>query len=94
MFTGIVEETGTVESLKKNGVSFSMSIKADKIMDDIKVGDSIAVNGICLTATSVQRDGFTVDVMPETVLIWKERFGLIQDSAVISYRDTLTAQVR
>ena len=67
MFTGIVEETGTVESLKKNGVSFSMSIKADKIMDDIKVGDSIAVNGICLTATSVQRDGFTVDVMPETV---------------------------
>ncbi len=67
MFTGIVEETGTVEGLRRNGVSFSMSIKAKKIMDDVKVGDSIAVNGICLTATDVHPDGFTVDVMPETV---------------------------
>ncbi|MCR5543837.1 MAG: riboflavin synthase [Eubacterium sp.] len=67
MFTGIIEETGTIKSIKKGSRSASLSISAKNIMDDVKVGDSIAVNGVCLTATSVSTSGFTADVMAETL---------------------------
>lgn len=67
MFTGIVEEIGTVEVVKKGAHSAAMRIGAKEILSDIKVGDSIAVNGICLTVTSFDGMGFWVDVMPETL---------------------------
>ena len=67
MFTGIIEETGTIKSIKKGSRSAILSISAKHIMDDVKVGDSIAVNGVCLTATSVSAAGFTADVMAETL---------------------------
>ena len=67
MFTGIVEEVGTIRSLQLRGNSGSISIVADKVLEGTKIGDSIAVNGICLTVTSLLSDGFTADVMAETV---------------------------
>ncbi len=66
MFTGIIEETGTIRRVQKGRVSGSLTISAGRIMEDIKTGDSIAVNGICLTVTSFSSAGFTVDVMHET----------------------------
>ena len=67
MFTGIVEEVGTIRSLQLRGNSGSISIVAKKVLKGTKIGDSIAVNGICLTVTSLLSDGFTADVMAETV---------------------------
>ncbi|PJZ00983.1 riboflavin synthase [Bacillus vallismortis] len=67
MFTGIIEETGTIESMKKAGHSMTLTIKCSKILEDVHLGDSIAVNGICLTVTDFTKNQFTVDVMPETV---------------------------
>ncbi|RKL67652.1 riboflavin synthase [Salipaludibacillus neizhouensis] len=67
MFTGIIEEKGRVESIRQSGESIVMSIEASKILADVKLGDSISVNGVCLTVTSFQATSFTVDIMPETV---------------------------
>ena len=67
MFTGIAEEVGTIRSLQMRGNSGSISIVANKVLDGTQIGDSIAVNGICLTVTSLLSDGFTADVMAETV---------------------------
>ena len=67
MSTGIVEEVGTIRFLQMRGNSGSISIVANKVLDGTQIGDSIAVNGICLTVTSLLSDGFTADVMAETV---------------------------
>ncbi|MCZ0754578.1 riboflavin synthase [Anoxybacillus sp. J5B_2022] len=67
MFTGIIEEVGTVEQMKQAGEAIVFTIGANKILTDVKLGDSIAVNGVCLTVTSFTSRTFTVDVMPETV---------------------------
>ncbi|RSD24964.1 riboflavin synthase [Mesobacillus subterraneus] len=67
MFTGIIEEIGTIANVQQNGVSFVLTIDAKKVLTDVKLGDSIAVNGVCLTVTSFTENRFTVDVMPETV---------------------------
>lgn len=67
MFTGIVEELGIIQSLNMQGTSGSIRIQAKKVLEHTKIGDSIAVNGICLTVTSMTGNGFTADVMAETV---------------------------
>ena len=67
MFTGIIEEIGIVKSIKKDNKSAEIYISANKIMDDIHLGDSIAVNGVCLTARNIMKDGFVADVMAETL---------------------------
>ncbi|MGF0064036.1 riboflavin synthase [Lachnospiraceae bacterium SGI.085] len=67
MFTGIVEETGTVARIQRTGQSVRIVITAEKILEDIKPGDSIAVNGICLTAAAISGKTFTADVMHETL---------------------------
>ena len=67
MFTGIIEEKGKVKSIKHGAKSAVLEIEATKIMDDVKLGDSIAVNGVCLTVTSLTGSGFTADVMAETI---------------------------
>ena len=74
MFTGIVEELGTVKKIKKGANSAVFTIRAEKILDDLRTGDSVAVNGICLTVTACLEDGFTADVMHETL----NRSALIQ----------------
>lgn len=67
MFTGIIEETGTVESIRRNGINSDLVIRADKVLEGTKIGDSIAVNGICLTVTKLGDRTFTADVMNETL---------------------------
>ena len=62
MFTGIIEEIGTVKALKP----VILELNANKVLTDVHLGDSIAVNGVCLTVTSYTENSFCVDVMPET----------------------------
>lgn len=67
MFTGIIEEVGTLTDIKREKEAIQMKILAPKIIEDINLGDSIAINGVCLTVTSFGDNWFTVDLMPETV---------------------------
>lgn len=66
MFTGIIEELGRIQRITFQGSSGKISIGAKKVLEGTRMGDSIAVNGICLTVVSIQPDGFTADVMAET----------------------------
>lgn len=67
MFTGIIEDIGTVQSLTKGRNSMELTVRSEKVLEDVHLGDSISVNGVCLTVTSFTKSMFTVDVMPETV---------------------------
>ena len=67
MFTGIVEEIGTILSVKKGVKSSALTISGDLIFEDMHIGDSIAVNGVCLTVTNKTKESFTADVMAETL---------------------------
>ncbi len=67
MFTGLIEETGTIRGIRLTGESGQIEIHARKVLEDAHVGDSICVNGICLTVTSLSADSFTADIMSETV---------------------------
>ena len=67
MFTGIIEETGKIQSLSLAGTSGVLRVRAKKVLEGTRIGDSIAVNGVCLTVTSLSPDAFTADVMAETV---------------------------
>ena len=66
MFTGLIEELGTMKKIIHKGNTLVLVIAAEKIMTDLHVGDSIAVNGVCLTVTKFTKDYFEADVMPET----------------------------
>lgn len=68
MFTGIIEEVGTVSNIRKGIKSAMLDIRAKKILENIKVGDSVATNGVCLTVTHINEYGYTADVMNETLL--------------------------
>jgi riboflavin synthase len=67
MFTGLVEEIGTVESVVKGAKSARITIKANKVLKEAKLGDSISTNGVCLTITDFKSNSFSVDVMAETM---------------------------
>lgn len=67
MFTGIIEELGVVKDIQKGTDDYRLIISAKRILDDVKLGDSIAVNGICLTVTTFSAQQFSADVMPETI---------------------------
>ncbi|MBR4425937.1 MAG: riboflavin synthase [Oscillospiraceae bacterium] len=67
MFTGIVEEVGRVRRVTAGGRAGELSIRCARVLEGTKLGDSIAVNGVCLTVTALLPDGFTADVMPETL---------------------------
>ncbi|WP_461630955.1 riboflavin synthase [Labilibaculum euxinus] len=75
MFTGLIEEIGNIKSIQGGGKSIRLTVSARKIMDDVKLGDSIATNGICLTVVSFNSTGFSADVMPETMS--RTNFGLL-----------------
>lgn len=67
MFTGIVEEIGKIKAIKKGKNSARLVINAKKVLEDVKLGDSIAVNGVCLTVTEFSNSEFGVDVMHESL---------------------------
>lgn len=67
MFTGIIEEVGRIKSIRKGSESAILKIEAHDIMNDVHIGDSIAVNGVCLTVVSYNSSEFEADVMHETL---------------------------
>ncbi len=67
MFTGIIEELGTVKTVKSGAKSATLQVQASIVVSDVKVGDSICVNGVCLTVVEFSRSGFTAEVMAETL---------------------------
>jgi riboflavin synthase len=67
MFTGIIEELGTLQRLERGSNSCQIAIQAAKVLEDVKLGDSIAINGVCLTVTSFDKEHFTADMMAETL---------------------------
>lgn len=67
MFTGIIEEVGTIRGIKKGARSCVLTIGGKKVLEGTRVGDSIALNGVCLTVTTMSGDSYTADVMSETM---------------------------
>jgi riboflavin synthase len=66
MFTGLIEEIGTMKHISRQGEAMVLTIEAARILDDVHIGDSISVNGVCLTVVSYDHSSVKMDVMPET----------------------------
>lgn len=66
MFTGIIEELGTVRDIRSHASSLRLTIACERVLSDVKIGDSIAVNGVCLTVNAFSANDFAADVIPET----------------------------
>ncbi len=92
MFTGIVEETGKIKSIQKTNYSAVLSISAKLVLEQTKVGDSIAVNGVCLTVTSLVPGGFTADVMAETLR--RSSLGLLVPGSPVNLERAMAADGR
>ncbi|MBD7911842.1 riboflavin synthase [Clostridium cibarium] len=92
MFTGIVEEIGEIESIKSGEKSSTLVIKANKVIQNTRVGDSICTNGVCLTVTSMGKDIFEADVMAETLR--RSTLGELKKSSKVNLERALTLQDR
>ena len=92
MFTGIVEEKGKVKSIKKGTKSAMLSIEGNKIFEDVHLGDSIAVNGVCLTVTSYSKNVFTADVMNETLK--RSSLGSLKNGSEVNLERAMAANGR
>ena len=92
MFTGIVEEMGQIRSIVRGASSAVLSIEANLILEDLKIGDSVAVNGVCLTATSIGAGGFTADVMHETLN--RSSLGALQKGCHVNLERAMLANGR
>ncbi|MEW5762663.1 MAG: riboflavin synthase [Bacillota bacterium] len=87
MFTGIVEALGTVRAVRVRPEGASLTVEAANIAPHIRVGDSIAVNGVCLTATAHTEHAFTADVMAETLA--KTNLGVLRPGARVNLERAL-----
>lgn len=67
MFTGLIEEIGKLQNIVRGAKSAQLTINASKVLKDVKIGDSICVNGVCLTVVCFSISSFSVDIMPETM---------------------------
>ena len=92
MFTGIVEEIGTVRRVSSGVHDGSIDVKARLVLEGTKIGDSIAVNGVCLTVTALREDGFTADVMPETLR--RSNLGALQSGDPVDLERAMAADGR
>ena len=92
MFTGIVEEIGVVKAIAKGTHSIKLSIKSKKVLENTQLGDSIAVNGVCLTVTFLASDYFIADVMPESMR--KTNMGLLKIGDKVNLERALTLSSR
>ena len=92
MFTGIIEEIGTVKSVISGRTSGVIVIKADTVLNGTKLGDSIAVNGVCLTVTNITGGAFSADVMPETLS--RSNLGLLQTGGAVNLERAMAADGR
>ena len=92
MFTGIIEELGVVKGLAVRGPSGQITIQAKKVLEGTRTGDSIAVNGICLTVVSMDQDSFTADVMAETFR--RSSLGDCQPGSLVNLERAMAADGR
>jgi len=92
MFTGIVEELGRVSALVLEPGSARLSVHADTVLGGVTHGASIAVNGVCLTVVQNDTDGFTVDVMPETLR--RSSLGALQVGSAVNLERAVSATGR
>jgi riboflavin synthase len=92
MFTGIVEERGEVVALVTQTDSAVLRVRGPLVTSDAQPGDSIAVNGCCLTVVAVERDVFTADVMKET--LDKTSLGLLEPGSSVNLERSVTPQTR
>ena len=67
MFTGIVEEVGRIRRMNRRGMAMELEIACRRVLEGVRTGDSIAVNGVCLTVTRFGGESFSADVMPESI---------------------------
>lgn len=88
MFTGIIEEIGKVENIIKNTHSFKLIVKCKKVIQNVSVGDSIAVNGACLTVTEFGENSFSADVTSETMR--RTAFSLLQIGTEVNLERALS----
>ncbi len=92
MFTGIIEEIGEIAAVKRGAKSCELSVKGDVIFSDLKIGDSVAVNGVCLTASAIEVNIFTADVMPETM--HRSGLGALQKGSKVNLERAMSANGR
>ena len=92
MFTGIIEEIGTIRGISRGSSSFVLDIGCREVLKGSKEGDSIAVNGVCLTVTSLTGNGFTADVMPETV--HRSNISLMRQGSCVNLERAMAADGR
>ncbi len=92
MFTGIIEEVGTVAALDPAAHGMRLTIQGKTILEDIHKGDSIAVNGICLTVTDFAANSFTADVMAETLA--RTSFARLRQGSSVNLERAMSAQGR
>jgi riboflavin synthase len=92
MFTGLIEEIGTISAITKGEKQFTLTISAQKVLEDVAIGDSIAVNGVCLTVTTATGHQFTVDAVPETLA--KTNLGDLAEGAPVNLERSATPSTR
>ena len=92
MFTGIIEEIGTIKNIKRGSASAVLTIAAATVLEDVHLGDSIAVNGVCLTVTSFGRNQFTADVMHETLN--RSSLGMLRPGSHVNLERAMKADGR
>lgn len=92
MFTGIIEEIGEIESIQKGSQSAVLHIQCRKVLEGTEIGDSIAVNGVCLTVTSMNDKGYTADVMAET--LDRSSLGRLQSGSRVNLERAMAADGR
>ena len=92
MFTGIIEELGKIASLEKHANGAKIKISAQIVTENTIEGDSIAVNGVCLTALDIKSDSFTADVSQET--LQKSTLGKLKNGAKVNLERAVTPQTR
>ncbi|MBO5614262.1 MAG: riboflavin synthase [Prevotella sp.] len=92
MFTGIVEEIGTIKNIRRGTHSISLEIEAHTVLEDTKVGDSISTNGVCLTVTDMSSNTFSADVMPQTMRMTS--FSTLKAGDKVNLERALTLQTR
>ena len=92
MFTGIVEELGTVSQIQKTDTGKQFTITANAIMDDLKVGNSVNVNGVCLTVTTYNENSFNLDLVKETLK--KSNLGDLKNESHVNLERAITLSTR
>lgn len=92
MFTGIIEEIGTVRRIERGAASARLTIAAKTVLEGTKLGDSIATNGVCLTVVSITADSFSADVMAESLR--RSSLGALQTSSPVNLERAMPANGR